>query len=213
MNGRLEEIFSAIEPCKIFADIGCDHGLMTEAVLRSGKCQKAVVSDVSKKCLEKAENLLKNYIDEGRVSSVVSDGFDNLPEVDLALIAGMGGEEISLILKKAKNLPDKLVLQQMKNVDKVRTFAVELGYKIKKDYVFYFGKVYYDLLVLEKGEDKLTEEEIEFGRTNLEKKGEAFISRLKIRMEKLNGFLQNPSLSEESKEQMREEILRLKKYV
>ena len=104
MNGRLEEIFSAIEPCKIFADIGCDHGLMTEAVLRSGKCQKAVVSDVSKKCLEKAENLLKNYIDEGRVSSVVSDGFDNLPDVDLALIAGMGGEEISLILKKAKNL-------------------------------------------------------------------------------------------------------------
>lgn len=213
MNERLKEIFSSIEPCEVFADIGCDHGLMTEAMLRSGKCKRAVVSDVSKKCLEKAENLLKDYIKEGRVFSVVSDGFDNLPNVDSALIAGMGGEEISLILKRAKNLPNKLVLQPMKNVDKVRICAVEIGYKIIKDYVFFCGKVFYDLLVLQKGEDKLTEEEIEFGRTNLTKRGEAFVSRLKIRVEKLNGFLQNPLLSEDSKEQMREEILRLKKYV
>ncbi|MBQ4098436.1 MAG: SAM-dependent methyltransferase, partial [Clostridia bacterium] len=38
MNRRLEEIFSVIPKCEVFADIGCDHGLMTKAMLVSGKC-------------------------------------------------------------------------------------------------------------------------------------------------------------------------------
>jgi tRNA (adenine22-N1)-methyltransferase len=213
MTERLNEIFSVIPKCESFADVGCDHGLMTEAMLKSGKCSRAVVSDVSQKCLEKAQSLLAEYIDDGRVISIVSDGFDNLPKTECALIAGMGGEEICSIIKRAKNLPETLVLQPMKNTDKVRVTAVELGYKIVKDYLFYSGKIFYDLLVLTKGEDCLTEEEIEFGRTNLIERSSAFIEKIKTRIAKIDECLENPALSTQTKTEMAKERDRLKKYV
>ncbi len=213
MNKRLEEIFSVIPRCEVFADIGCDHGLMTKAMLVSGKCERAIISDVSAKCLLKAQELLKDYIDEGRVVSVVSDGFDNLPPCDLALIAGMGGEEIVSILEKAGSLPNKLVLQPMKNAEKVRRIAISLGYAIKRDYVFYSGGIFYDLISLEKGEDVLTDEEAEFGRDNLKGDNEDFKKLIKIKVEKVNAYLKNPALSSEVRGEMQSELLRLEKYV
>jgi tRNA (adenine22-N1)-methyltransferase len=213
MNARLKEIFSNLDCCQTFADIGCDHGYMAEAMLKSGKCERAIIADVSAKCLEKAQELLKDYIDLGKVQSVVSDGFDSVGDCDLALIAGMGGEEIVSIIKKAINLPNKLVLQPMKNADKVRIQALNSGYKVIKDYVFYASKVYYDIIVLEKGQDNLTEEEIEFGRTNLVERGEAFVSQIKNKIEKYKQYATGKTVSEEIKKGMLLEIQKLSKYV
>ena len=213
MNARLKEIFSNLDRCKTFADIGCDHGYMAEAMLKSGKCENAIISDVSAKCLEKAQELLKDYIESGKVKSAVSDGFDKVGECDLALIAGMGGEEIVSILKKASILPQKLVLQPMKNADKVRVQALNSGYKVIKDYVFYSSKVYYDIIVLEKGEDNLTAEEIEFGRTNVVERGDAFVSQVKERIEKYKHYANGVAVSEEIKKGMLLEIQKLSKYV
>ncbi len=213
MNARLKEIFSNLGECQTFADIGCDHGYMAQAMLKSKKCQKAIIADVSAKCLEKAEELLKEYIKIGRVKSTVSDGFDNVDFCDLALIAGMGGEEIVSIIKKASYLPEKLVLQPMKNADKVRLQALNSGYKVIKDYVFYASKVYYDIIVLEKGEDSLTEEEIEFGRTNIVERGEAFVSQIREKIEKYKQYATGGGVNEEIKRGMLLEIQKLSKYV
>ncbi|MBQ4098304.1 MAG: tRNA (adenine(22)-N(1))-methyltransferase TrmK, partial [Clostridia bacterium] len=185
----------------------------TKAMLVSGKCERAIIADVSAKCLLKAQELLKDYLDEGRVVRAVSDGFDNLPPCDLALIAGMGGEEIVSILEKANSLPDKLVLQPMKNAEKVRRIAISLGYAIKKDYVFYSGGIFYDLICLEKGKDSITDEEAEFGRDNLKGDNEDFKKLIKIKVEKVNAYLKNPALSIEVRGKMQGELLRLKKYV
>ena len=65
MNGRIEELVSAIPYTNTFADVGCDHGYVAEAMLKSGKCKKAYVSDVSEKCLEKAKKLLAGFISAG----------------------------------------------------------------------------------------------------------------------------------------------------
>ena len=54
---------------------------------------------------QKAEQLLAPYIEQGRAVSVVADGFNGLPDSDVGLVAGMGGEEICSILKNAKSLP------------------------------------------------------------------------------------------------------------
>ena len=165
MTDRLNKIFSLLPSCEVFADIGCDHGYIAKAMLKSGKCQKVIIADISSKCLEKAQNLLKDEINLGSCESVVSNGFDKVNCCDLALIAGMGGQEIVDIIKRANaqnKLPDKLILQPMKNCDIVRSVAVENGYKIVFDKVFKSGKKFYNIISLEKGEDYLTSEEIEF---------------------------------------------------
>ncbi len=212
MTNRLKEIYSVIPECEVFADIGCDHGLMTLSMLKGEKCKRAIISDVSKKCLEKAQTLLAEYIEKGIVNSAVSDGFDNLPECDLALIAGMGGEEIISILKRARNLPEKLVLQPMKNSQKVRQTVIGLGYKFIKDYVFFSGGIFYDLMVLVKGEENYSQEEIEFGRDNL-KGNLAFKKMIQIKIEKIENYLGNSAVNEQTKRVMLAEIDRLNKYV
>ena len=213
MNYRLEKIFSAIAPCDVFADIGCDHGYITKAMVESGKCKSAILADVSEKCLEKARTLLADYIEKGVVTSVVSDGFSNIESCDLALIAGMGGEEIVSILSSAKNLPEKLVLQPMKNPSKVRVTAVKLGYKIESDSVFFSGDKYYDLMVLTKGQDTLTDEEIEFGRTNVENPSQDFKRFATEKMMLLKSCLASLNVSKDAREKMIEKIEKLKRYV
>lgn len=213
MTDRLKEIFINIDECEVFADVGCDHGYIAKAMLKSGKSKKVIVSDISAKCLQKAIDLLSKEIAENKAVAIVSDGFKNLPQCDLALIAGMGGEEIISIIENAPKLPEKLILQPMKNLEKVRTFLVEKGYKIILDYVFYKNGKFYDLIKVEKGIDTLTQEEIEFGRTNLIEKGSAFTKRLKEDIKKLSDIKEGGKLGKESLLKIQAKIERLSKYV
>lgn len=213
MDKRLLEIFSAISPCKSFADIGCDHGYITEKMLKENKCDFAVISDVSKKCLNKAENLLRDYIESKRVQAFVSDGFDKLPLVDTALIAGMGGEEISKIILKAKNLPGTLVLQPMKNAEILRKTLIENNYFIEKDYIFKASSKFYVLIVAKKGAMKLTEEELLFGKTNVMGKGKDFLEWANVEISKIEKYLDNKDLSTESKFRLESKKERLIKCI
>lgn len=213
MTKRLQTIFNEIPSCQVFADIGCDHGYIAKAMIECNKCQKFIIADISESCLEKARGLLKKHLESGKGESVVSDGFEKIDYCDVALIAGMGGEEIIKILDKASSLPNTLILQPMKNVDKVRERLVALGYKINKDYVFFACNKYYDLIVCEKGEDKLTEEEILFGRTNVQLKGKDFCDRILVQINKLNGYLQKKDLAQDSRQKILEQLESLKRYV
>ncbi len=208
MTDRLKKIFSSLPDCKVFADIGCDHGYIAKAMIKSGKCEKVIVSDISEKCLDKARELLKEEIEKGLAESVVGDGFNGVVGADLALIAGMGGKEIISILDDAKSLPQKLLLQPMKNCPEVRKKAVEKGYKITLDFVFKSAGKYYDLIALEEGEDSLTQDEIEFGRTNLREKGKDFISRLNEEIKKAKGYL-SANVSDQTREKITENIKKM----
>ena len=169
---RLKTIVEELESFDTFADVGCDHGYVAEAMLSLGKCKFAYVTDVSAVCLKKAEALL-GRTQTGKFKAIVTDGLKDVPKVDQVLVAGMGGELICDILQGADFLPERLVLQPMKNADKVRKSVINLGYRLIKDYTFKDVK-YYDLIVCVKGQDSYTEDEIEFGRDNLRQKGDAF---------------------------------------
>lgn len=215
MNGRIEELVSVIPYTNTFADVGCDHGYVAEAMLKSGKCKKAYVSDVSEKCLEKAKKLLAGFISAGSAEAVVSDGFEKLPLCDCALIAGMGGEEIIKIVSAAaerKVLPDKLVLQPMKNFDRVRDCCVKNGYRIKKDYVFYVKDKYYFIIATERGKDFLSEEEREFGRTNISERPSDFVRYAREEKEKLAQILDSGNLCDSERDRIIEKIKRLNEY-
>ncbi len=213
MTDRLNEIFQLLPSCEVFADIGCDHGYMAKAMLEGKKAKRVIISDISAKCLEKAECLLSQDIASGRAQSVVSNGFERVGYCDLALIAGMGGEEIVSILSLAKSLPQRLVLQPMKNADKARVKAVELGYRIEKDFVFKSSGRFYDIMLLVKGKDCLNEQEIEFGRTNLIEKPQAFIEMIEFKIAKLKEYSSKKGLSESAKREMLCQMEKLEKYV
>lgn len=212
MTERLEIIFSEIPVSSLFADVGCDHGYIGAEMIKSGKCEKAIFSDVSAPSLKKAKVLLEKSGLKEKAEFYVCDGLDFPENPDTVLIAGMGGEEIVKILSLSEKRPDNLVLQPMKNARKLREFLVGAGYAINKDYVFFSAKKYYDIIVAFKGEDALTEEEKEFGRTNIKEKPAAFIMRVKERKEDLCFYLKN-DLSKDSERKIKEEIKRLDEII
>ncbi len=211
MTDRLTRIFEQIPECDTFADIGCDHGYIAREMLDKNKCKKAIISDVSAKCLSKAKALLEDYAVEGRAIAVVSDGFKNTPPCDVALIAGMGGMEIISILTSASELPSVLILQPMKNSPEVRRASLQLGYKFNLDYTFYSDRKFYDLMVLTRGEQSLTKEQLEFGVTNLQNKGQDFLLYVNTQIKKLTAVAKKDDLKEHKREQILSKIERLKK--
>ena len=208
MTERIARLVRELPKVTVFADVGCDHGYCAQYVLENGLCERAYITDISAKCLEKAEKLLAKEIAAGRCIAVCCDGLSSLPELpDCALIAGLGGEEICHILEGA--LPKTLVLQPMKNTDKVRARLIELGRKIVKDETFSSGGKFYDLIVTEgEGEEQYTDFELEFGRDNLKNPSRDFLKKLDTEKEKLRAVLLG-DLGKESREEVLARLLRM----
>ena len=203
---RIDTICSYLKRTTTFADVGCDHGYCSEYMLKNGLCDFAYLSDISKGSLQKAETLLKRYIDDGKAKAVLGNGFFGVPkDTEEVLIAGMGGEEIIEILSNAKYgfIPEKFVFQPMLNPEKLRAFLLEQGGYIERDFTFSADGKFYDLIVGRKRhkEEKQTYSawEIEFGRDNLSERGEDFLARIRRRLSDTEGFLLRENLQESSR--------------
>ena len=209
LSERFKIILDNLKKCEVFADVGCDHGYIAYKMLELKKCRNAIITDISAKCLKKADELLKKDFD-GRYSSFVTDGLKGVPYADEVLIAGMGGEIIVEILDNADFLPEKIVLQPMKNSEKVRKTLVEKVYFIERDYTFKAGK-FYDIIVAEKGKDEYREEEYLFGRDNIREKGEAFKEQTSNKIEKLKTALK--TATEENREDIEKRLFVLEDII
>lgn len=213
---RIDTLCSLLRPAKVFADVGCDHGYCSEYMLKNGLCGRAILSDVSKGSLAKAEKLLAPYIRSGKATSVLGDGFYGVPNtVDEVLIAGMGGSEIVSILSNAKYgfMPKRFVLQPMHDSEKLRRYLIENGGYIERDYTFEDGK-FYEVLVGGRIEcagqvRDYTDAELEFGKDNLLEMPKAFTDRLKRLIANTKVYLEQPNLQEESKLALQAKLERL----
>lgn len=168
-------------------------------MLKRSLCEKAYITDVSAKCLAKAEKSLARYIDEGKCVSVCCDGLDGVPEdTEFVVIAGMGGEEIIKILKNGF-IPRNYLFQPMKNAKELREYLLDAGCGLVVDDTFYDGYKYYPVI---KGErrgvtcEKYNEQMLAFGRDSLN--NSVFKNYLASEITKLENYLQN-DMAESSK--------------
>ncbi len=196
-------------PSKTFADVGCDHGYCSQFVLAKGLCDKVILSDVSKGSLDKAKELLKAYIQTGKATAVLGDGFYGVPkDTEQVLIAGMGGYEICKILSHPTHgfMPTRFVFQPMHDTPKLRAYVLQNGGYIARDFTFLEGKRHYDVLVGGKGvqTEAYTQEEILFGRENIRLRPSSFLERIGKEEREVTAYLQKDGLSTESREKLKE---------
>lgn len=165
---RISKLCSYLFKCKTFADVACDHGYIAEYMLKNGLCESAVVSDISEKCLKKAENLLSKYISAGKCRAVCCDGLKGIDrETDCVMIAGIGGEEIIKILSESF-IPKSFLFQPMKNADTLRGYLLKNGCHIDTDDIFSDWKKYYFVIKGRKGNAQYyTQEQLLYGKDSL----------------------------------------------
>lgn len=203
---RIDTLCSLLVAADTFADVGCDHGYCSEYMLKNGLCKRAILSDISKGSLAKAESLLAPYIRGGIAVSVLGDGFKGVPkDTDEVLIAGMGGSEIVSILSDNEFgfIPKRFVFQPMHDTEKLRRYLVEKGGYIERDFTFEDGK-FYDVLVGHRadGTDEkqlYTDGEFAFGKENLTTMPAAFVKRMKKLLGNIEKYLAQPNLQTESR--------------
>lgn len=148
---RIKQIAHMVDECNTVADIGTDHGFVTEIILKKNICKKVIATDLNKGPLENAREYLTLTGLKDKVEFRQGSGLEVLQpgEVDIVVIAGMGGLLINKILKDAPNITDKVnkfVLQPMTAVDKVRKYLFENGYKIESESIVKEYHHYYHIL-------------------------------------------------------------------
>lgn len=120
------------------ADIGTDHAYLPVWLAVNGKISYAVASDVRPLPLERGRENIVKYKVEDKVAVRLSDGLNKISddEVDDIVIAGMGGELICDILRKAlwvKSRDKHLILQPMTRANLLREYLYSSGYIIDKE--------------------------------------------------------------------------------
>lgn len=142
---RIEKICAYFDKCEVFADVACDHGYFAQYMLKNNLCKKAIISDISNKCLKKAEMLLSTYLATGKCESLCCDGLTKINNADEVVIAGIGGEEIVKILKDSY-IPKNFIFQPMKNSEVVREYLLKTNNTITIDDIFFDKNKYYFII-------------------------------------------------------------------
>ncbi|MBQ2864444.1 MAG: SAM-dependent methyltransferase [Clostridia bacterium] len=189
LSYRLNEIVKLCGRAKRVADVGCDHGKVLAELAKKKTTQFLIASDISAPSVEKAKVLLES-LNYKNFSVRVGDGCKTLTEsdnLDLVVIAGMGGFEIIEILKASPINLNNLVLQPQNNVVKLRQYLLDNNFYIITDKVVQDKGKFYNILKVKKTETKqhLSERAIKFGKSNLVDYNPEFVLMLKAENEKL----------------------------
>ena len=59
LDERLRCALEMLQGAEAVADIGCDHGKLTAALLLEGGCERVVAGDISPECLDKTRRLIE----------------------------------------------------------------------------------------------------------------------------------------------------------
>ncbi len=163
---RQQTLVDISKKSNLTIDVGCDHGYVGFGLLESKKTKFLIASDISKKCAQKTEKLLKEKNLEKFAFVRVGDGIVAKPneKIDQVVVAGMGGKEIVHILTNFKPKTDvHFVLQPMKELVFLRKFLSENGFKILKDFVLKDKQKFYHMITAKIGNQTLSKTKQRWG--------------------------------------------------
>lgn len=151
VSPRLETAISLIDSCGTIADIGCDHGRTTAAILQRKMCSRVIATDISEGSLHKAITLLRHIGLDHAVSFRLGSGLSVLrdSECDALMILGMGGTLMARILNDS-SIPLKgagyVILQPMRAQADIREYLHQNNYQITDDRIVLEHGRYYQVL-------------------------------------------------------------------
>ena len=193
LSSRLKNLSEFIDDNSNVVDIGCDHGLLDIYLIQNKKNVKIVASDVNNNALNNAKNNIKKYKLEDKISTVLSNGLDNIDttNVDALVVAGMGSHTIVGILynnlRKLKNV-NRLILQSNNDLDFLRYKVTKIGYYIFKEELVKDSGIIYTIIEFRKGYRFYTKKQLYFGPYLLKEESLLFKEKCKMELKKMKEF-------------------------
>lgn len=183
LSMRLETVASFVPTGAILADIGSDHAYLPCYLAHKGIIQHAIAGEVVKGPYESAVRQVRT---EGLTEVIevrLADGLAAVHEsdlVDTVTICGMGGPLIVSILEKnpeSLKHVTRLILQPNIHAKVIREWAMANGWAILDEEILEEDRKIYEVLVLQRGQMQLSEQETLLGKQLLAEKSPTFIAK------------------------------------
>lgn len=185
MNLRLNTLAKMVDPGSRVADIGTDHAYLPIELVKNGKIDYAIASDVAEGPLENAKNDIAAVGLTEQIETRLGSGLETVThadQIDTVVIAGMGGKLMTDILDRAwsKDAQFKtLVLEPNIGEAGVRNWLMMHNYKIISEKLIAEAGHTYELIKASLTEEKheMTEKEIFFGPFIVQEKNSVFYQK------------------------------------
>lgn len=151
LSDRLQWVFDMVDRCSCVADVGCDHGYLSIALVQAGTCQTAIAMDINKGPLMRAEQNIREAGLSEKIETRLSDGLQKLGEgeAEAICICGMGGKLMARIIEE--NLPVAkatrfLVVEPQSEFYEFRKVLMENGFVIDEEKMCQEENKYYPII-------------------------------------------------------------------
>ncbi|NLY44256.1 MAG: SAM-dependent methyltransferase [Clostridiaceae bacterium] len=163
LTPRLQLIADMVPAGTRVADIGTDHAYIPIYLVTKGIATYAIASDVRPGPVGKALENVKKYGLTNSIDIRLGNGLETIKpgEVDVIIIAGMGGILITDILtasKRVLNNIKRLILQPMIAQEEVRRWLAENHFIIADEALAAEGHKIYNIIAAEPGDEKIEKE-------------------------------------------------------
>lgn len=135
LTPRLKTIYRKVPKGSIPVDVGTDHCYLPIALFKNRICSRIIATDINLYSYRKAIETVRS---EGILDVIdirIGDGLKVIKpgEIDVVIIAGMGGTKIINILKNSSDVlkyTNLIILQPMTAQARLRHYLMNSGYKI-----------------------------------------------------------------------------------
>ena len=169
ISKRLELVASFVPQGAILLDVGSDHAYLPIDLVERGKIEGAIAGEVVEGPYQSAVKNVEAHGLKEKIQVRLANGlsaFEEADQVSVITIAGMGGRLIARILEegldKLANV-ERLILQPNNREDDLRIWLQENGFQIVAESILEEAGKFYEILVVEAGQMKLSASDVRFG--------------------------------------------------
>ena len=169
ISKRLELVASFVPQGTILLDVGSDHAYLPIELVERGQIESAIAGEVVEGPYQSAVKNVEAHGLKEKIQVRLANGlaaFEEGDQVSVITIAGMGGRLIARILEegldKLANV-ERLVLQPNNREDDLRIWLQENGFQIVAESILEEAGKFYEILVVEAGQMKLSTSDVRFG--------------------------------------------------
>ena len=169
ISKRLELVASFVPQGSILLDVGSDHAYLPIELVEKGQIERAIAGEVVEGPYQSAVKNVEAHGLKEKIQVRLANGlaaFEEEDQVTVITIAGMGGRLIATILEegldKLSNI-QRLILQPNNREDDLRIWLQEHGFRIVAESILAEAGKFYEILVVEAGQMKLSASDIRFG--------------------------------------------------
>ncbi|HGD5207375.1 TPA: tRNA (adenine(22)-N(1))-methyltransferase TrmK [Streptococcus pneumoniae] len=191
ISKRLELVASFVPQGAILLDVGSDHAYLPIELVERGKIESAIAGEVVEGPYQSAVKNVEAHGLEEKIQVRLANGlaaFEEEDRVSVITIAGMGGRLIARILEeglgKLANV-ERLILQPNNREDDLRIWLQNHGFQIVAESILEEAGKFYEILVVEAGQMKLSASDVRFGPFLSKEVSPVFVQKWQKEAEKL----------------------------